>query len=176
MRCPKCKYIVAEYFQTCPECQEDLSELARYFGPFEPPAPEFWQELWDEILAETAPEGPEAPGEILDDRLLEEKESLLAAAEADEETLGSAEVSEDLMFEALEEEPAEAEEVSFAEEELEAVEELPDIELSAEDLEDSLVEEVGPAEEAEEELDIFEEIEGLEEILPEEMTEKDKET
>ena len=157
MRCPKCKYIVAEYFKTCPECEEDLSNLSLAFGPFYEPDPALF-------------EGSLGGEETLYDKL-EEPEDILPQTE--EETIAVAE-AENSDFELLEIEEDEAEEFPFEEVEeadLDAVEELPEIELAAEDLEGSLEETLTEKDEESEALDLFDEIEGLEEILPEEVKE-----
>ncbi len=154
MRCPKCKYIVAEYFRVCPECQEDLSELAHYFGPFFEPDPDFLESLWNEPEETT-----ESTEGILFDKLEQPEEEIFPPVE--EETIAFAEAPE------LEEigEDFPLEEVDEAE--LEAVEELPEIELAPEDLEGSIQETL--IEREADPLDLFDEIEGLEEILPEEI-------
>ncbi len=164
MRCPKCKYIVAEYFQICPECQEDLSELAQLFGPFYEPNFEFLESLWQEDEEELL--SPEE--EILFDKLESPEEELFSPAE--EETLAAANTS-DMALEELEELKEEPPLPDIDEVELEAVEELPEIELTPEDLENSLQESF-TEKESEESLDLFEEIEGLEEILPEELKDR----
>ncbi|NPA48917.1 MAG: hypothetical protein GXO20_02965 [Thermodesulfobacteria bacterium] len=157
MRCPKCKYIVAEYFQVCPECQEDLSELSRYFGPFYEPDPEFLESLWEESEVSESPEG------ILFDKLEQPEDDLFPPLE--EETITVAEAPD---LEELEEEFPLAE---VDEEEFEAIEEFPEIELKPEDLEGSIQETLVEKEETDT-LDLFEDIESLEEILPEEIKEK----
>ena len=173
MVCPKCKYVVADYFRTCPECQADLSDLVDYFGPFYPPDPEFWASLLEEPDLPEAPEElPEEPEGVPGEPFLLADEEVLAAAELPEdlelEELSPEELEEEILlgeeegafFEAAVEEP---EEIS---QELPDSEELPEIELSAEDLEDSLVEEMASLPE-EEKLDFLEELE-IEDLLPEE--------
>ena len=157
MRCPKCKFIVAEYFETCPECQEDLSEIAKALGPFYEPNPEIFEAPWEEE------EGPaeEILYDKLDEKLVSPEEETIAVAEAPEMDLE--EIAEDL------------EEISLEDlsEELEAVEEIPEIELGEEDLKETLREDLAPHEEEPEALDLFEGLEGLEEILPEEIKEEE---
>ncbi len=55
MRCPKCKWIIAEYNLVCPQCGENLTELREELGPFYEPKPEVFPESFLE------PEKPEEP-------------------------------------------------------------------------------------------------------------------
>jgi len=61
MRCPKCKLLTFEGNTTCPRCGEDLSALARRFGPF-------YQFTVDEVILKdtllTAPPFISPPEEI----------------------------------------------------------------------------------------------------------------
>ncbi|OAG27197.1 hypothetical protein [Thermodesulfatator autotrophicus] len=189
MRCPKCKYIVAEYFKSCPECSHDLTELAELFGPF----PEITEEFWDSLYKVLEGKGEVFEQELSENTLFEAEEAASEDIEFNE--LLEADDSEELDFQ---EEPEDISQV--ANEEIldiepvpeEAEMELGEIELAEEDLAGVLEEvseeievfeepraseiieeenlEVSPEEDEVPELELLTDLEGVEEILPEELT------
>ncbi|WP_022852865.1 zinc ribbon domain-containing protein [Thermodesulfatator atlanticus] len=184
MRCPQCKFIIAEFFKTCPECGKDVSDLAELFGPFPEISANWWDELFqvleepfEDVTGEettVAIEGAEALLER-DDILHEVSSEASSAASLEDLVFPEEDSSEDLLEEldtssleasALDEEVLE--EIPIPEER-DLIEELPEIELDAQDLEGSPIEELESKDKDEEELslELFEEIEGLEEIISE---------
>ncbi|AEH45019.1 hypothetical protein Thein_1150 [Thermodesulfatator indicus DSM 15286] len=191
MRCPKCSYIVAEYFKTCPECSNDLTELSEFFGPFPEIKDEFWDSLY-QVLEGSSDLHEEI---VEEDAFLNTQEDVLSEEDVIFNELLEDEAMEDLDL--LEEKESSKEE-SIEPLNLETAElkedidiEFEDIELDEEDLEGAFLEDISPIEEnhietkkAEEvlnkadeeifdeevpELELLADLEGVEEILPEEL-------
>ncbi|GEM_PF-3291946 len=93
MRCPKCRLVLPEYYQTCPRCNKDLSDLSLSWGPFYQPS-NGWQESFslddfgqDDLtpLQEQKPEAFDLPDTS---DLLIEKDTAAPGPSREEDTEG----------------------------------------------------------------------------------------
>lgn len=184
MRCPKCHLILAEYHTLCPQCSNDLSELARALGPFYEPRPEAfmgWFSL-EEASLEEVPQGvgleevdlelPETEDLLLEEESVSLESSPESSPEGDFNTSEAGfeehlSLDEEIVLEDLsgaEEVPPEEEPEALEAQTLEEIEDIGDIEEI--DIEHVLDQETSLSE-----AEDLEEIPDLEELLPPELQE-----